>query len=597
MRKKTFRTTHWLILAASLTMLWPAEECVAKDKKKTAAATTAPAWVDPLSQTDRLRYNYLFLEAVNRGNADDHAAAFDLLCRCVQIDPTAAEAYFLRSTYYMQMERDTLALRDLQQAAMLRPSNDTYQERLAQMYINNGNLEQATSVYEQLTQQQKDRGDLLNVLIQLYKYQKDYDKMLQAIDRLERVEGEDEQYAMARLNVYELQGDTKNARRVLKELADSHPNDMNYTVMLGNWLMQNDGKAEAGELFTKALEADPDNTYVQCSMYDYYKANGQTALAEEMLHKILLSKNTPSDNRVQFLRQAILDNEQNGGDSLKILSIFDRLHEAMPKEKGVAEMKVAYYALKHMPDTLQNDALIELLALSPDNGAARYQLIQNLWGEDHWQEVAYHSEMGMLYNPDEMGFYYFAGLARYYGKDEEAALNALKKATANIGQESDATIVSEIYAIMGEIYHKRDMMPEAYAAYDSCLHWKPDNIGTLNNYAYFLAMDDKDLKRAEAMSLKTIQAEPNNSTYLDTYAWVLYKEERYAEAKIYIDQALQNMADSAGSADIWEHAGDIYIENELGDEAVTYWQRAIEAGAEAKAMQRRIDLYHKKSNK
>ncbi len=597
MRKKIFRTTHWLILAALLAMLWPAEECMAKDKKKTAAATPAPAWVDALSQTDRLRYNYLFLEAVSRGNADDSAAAFDLLCRCVQIDSTAAEAYFMRSTYYMQMGRDTLALRDLKQAAKLRPSNDTYQERLAQMYINNGELEQATSVYEQLAQQQKDRADLLNVLVQLYKYQKDYDKMLLAIDRLESVEGEDEQFAMARFNVYELQGDTKNAHRVLKELADSHPNDMNYTVMLGNWLMQNDGKAEAGELFTKALEADPDNTYVQCSMYDYYKANGQTALAEEMLNKILLSKNTPSDNRVQFLRQAIIDNEQNGGDSLKILSLFDRLHEAMPKENGVAEMKVAYYAMKHMPDSVQNDALIELLALSPDNGAARYQLIQNLWGEDHWQEVAYHSEMGMLYNPDEMGFYYFAGLARYYGKDDEAALNALKKATANIGQKSDATIVSEIYAVMGEIYHKRDMMQEAYAAYDSCLHWKPDNIGTLNNYAYFLSLDGKDLKRAEAMSLKTIQAEPKNSTYLDTYAWILYKEERYAEAKIYIDQALQNMADSTGSADIWEHAGDIYIENELGDEAVNYWQRAIEAGADAKAMQRRIDLYHKKPNK
>ena len=120
---------------------------------------------------------------------------------------------------------------------------------------------------------------------------------------------------------------------------------------------------------------------------------------------------------------------------------------------------------------------------------------------------------------------------------------------------------------------------KAYAAFDSCLQWKPDQVMTLNNYAYFLSVDGKDLKKAEEMSAKTIKAEPKNSTYLDTYAWILYKEERYTEAKLYIDQALANLSDSAMRADLLEHAGDIYYAAGLREQALDYWTQAVKAGS------------------
>lgn len=97
---------------------------------------------------------------------------------------------------------------------------------------------------------------------------------------------------------------------------------------------------------------------------------------------------------------------------------------------------------------------------------------------------------------------------------------------------------------MGEIYSANDLKKEAYAAYDSCLQYDPGNIGTLNNYAYFLSVDGVDLDRAEKMSAKVIAAEPKNATYLDTYAWILYRLGRYADAKIYIDQTLKFVSDS-----------------------------------------------------
>jgi Tfp pilus assembly protein PilF len=104
--------------------------------------------------------------------------------------------------------------------------------------------------------------------------------------------------------------------------------------------------------------------------------------------------------------------------------------------------------------------------------------------------------------------------------------------------------------------------------------WKADNIGCLNNYAYHLSELGQQLERAEQMSYRTIKAEPKNATYLDTYAWILFKQKRYSEARIYMDQTLQN--DSTTSAEVMEHAGDIYFHVGETDKALTFWQQALE---------------------
>ena len=133
--------------------------------------------------------------------------------------------------------------------------------------------------------------------------------------------------------------------------------------------------------------------------------------------------------------------------------------------------------------------------------------------------------------------------------------------------------------ISGDILHSMNKAEEAYAAYDSCLNINPNEISCLNNYAYYLSEENRDLKRAEQMSYKTITAEPENTTYLDTYAWILYMQKRYEEARIYIDQALKNDSTETSSV-IWEHAGDIYIRLGLKSDASNYWQKAIDSGAD-----------------
>jgi tetratricopeptide (TPR) repeat protein len=187
-----------------------------------------------------------------------------------------------------------------------------------------------------------------------------------------------------------------------------------------------------------------------------------------------------------------------------------------------------------------------------------------------------------------MAFYYYQGIAYYQNSQLDEALDAFQNGIGVITQQSDPAIVSDFYAVMGDIMHQKGMDREAYAAYDSCLQWKDDNIACLNNYAYYLSIKGEQLDKAEQMSYRTIKAEPKNATYLDTYAWILFMQKRYAEAKIYIEQALQN--DNDTNAVIKEHAGDIYIMNHDTERALELWRKAQQDDAGNKILARKIKL-------
>ena len=588
LKKNTGFIGLWLLLLCCLALPSQAR----RDKIKRVAPQAVKA--DSLSYEASRRYNYFFLEAVRQQNAGHYDAAFDLINYCLQLNPNAAEAYFMRSGYYSELNLDSLDFADLVKAATLQPSNDTYQERLAEGYLNTGKYDKAIETYENLYSNNRSRSDVLGDLVQLYKQQKDYDGMLRTIRRIEQVEGESDQTAMIKMNVYELKGDEKNAYKTLKMLADTHPIDQNYTLMLGNWLMQHKGQKEAYKLYTEALNADPSNVYAQSAMYDYYRAMSQDSLANGMMNRILLGKNTPQKSRIQFLRQAIMDSEERKDDSTEVVKLIDRVQQVVPTDTLVAQMRVAYYSMKKFPKPDVNKALSELLELQPDNAGTRMQLIQNEWDSGNWKKIDSLSTPGMLYNPDEMAFYYFSGLSRWYEKDNRGALDALQRGTRAITDKSNRETVGVIYSILGEIYHNMGNKAQSFAAYDSCLQWKPDDVVTLNNYAYYLGEEGVNLKKAEEMSAKAVKAEPKNATYLDTYAWVLYKQKRYAEAKIYIDMALKFTADSTNDATLREHAGDIYVGLKNYTSAVEFYKQALQQGGDIKTLNRKINLYRKR---
>ena len=533
-----------------------------------------------LSPETSLRYNYFFFEAMNQQNAGHYDAAFDLLNRCLDINPNAAEAWFYLSMYQGEFGHDSLALASMEKAARLRPDNATYQEQLAQHYLNARQYDKATAVYEQLAENFRQRSDVLQMLIRLYQQNKNYDGMIDVINRIEEIEGANEEITLSKMRVYEMKGDKKAAWNALKALSDKHPSDLNYRVMMGNWLMQNNRQKEAYKIFTDALKEEPDNGYVQASMYDYYRESGQDSLARKMMLDIIVSPKASTESKAIMMRQAIQENEQLGGDSTAILALYDKILQVNPKDSDMAEMRVAYMTLKQMPTDSINGAIRQLLAIAPENAGARLQLLGSYLRSKDWDSVIAICSEGSRYTPEEMAFYYYAGLAYYQKEEHEEALGSFQRGVAQVKENSNKELVSDLYYFMGDLYHQKGQENKAFVCYDSCLQWKDDHVPCLNNYAYYLSVKGQDLHRAELMSYKTVKEEPQNATYLDTYAWILFMQERYAEAKIYIDQAVACDTDSVQSSVIIEHAGDIYYKNGEPEKAISYWEKALESEPE-----------------
>ena len=536
--------------------------------------------------TQSLSYDSFFLEAMMQRQKGNNDAVFDLLQHCIKINPKAAEAYFYLAQYYLLLKNDSLAQQCYMKAAELEPENATFLETVAQSYINQQDFPKAIAVVEQLYNQDKSRDELLEMLYELYQQTGDNDKAIETLNRIEAAEGKSERLSYAKSGIYTKMGNKQAAIAEMAALAEKYPNDLNYKGMYADMLLRNDEEQQAFQIYNDILAEEPDNTRTQISLLNYFKVQGEAEKADSVAEQILLNRNTTTEQRIYLMRQMVSDSERTDGDSTRILTLFHKMLAQPQQSDDIAMLCAAYMDLKQMPRDSVRAMLQTVLRIAPDNAAARLQLVSFAWDRKDHDEVIALCQEARQYNPEEMAFYYYQGMSYYQKDDPDNALSAFQNGIGVITQDSNPDIVSDFYAVMGDLLHQKGLAREAFEAYDSCLQWKPDNIMCLNNYAYYLSEMGQQLDKAEQMSYKSIKAEPKNATYLDTYAWILFMQKRYAEAKIYIDQALQNDADS--SAVITEHAGDIYIQNKDTDRAVELWQQALEKDPKNKLLSRKI---------
>lgn len=581
-RRKIFGWTGLVVVVATVFC-----SCGSHGAKLQAAKQSVP--VIQLSAEEQRKYDQFFLDAIIEREKGHSNAAFDLLRHCLDINPNASEAHYFIAQYYNALEEDSLSLLHFKRAAELNPDNETYMETLSQVYIRQRDYKTAISVVERLYDRNKDREDLLELLFQLYQQVKDYPNAISVLDRIENIDGKSERLSMAKSECYTQMGNQKAAIEEIAGLAKQYPHDLNYQGLYGDMLMMNGEEEQALEVFQQVLKEEPDNSRALMALRNYYQAKEDTLTADSLLERLLFSRNTQQENKIYLIRQEIMASEANGGDSTKVLSLFRKMNAIQP-DADMSILQATYMDLKKMPKDSINRVLEQVLDIAPDNSAARLQLVSNAWEAEDMDRIVSLCQAARQYNPDEMAFYYYQGIAYYKQEKLDEALSAFQNGIGVINENSNPNIVSDFYAVMGDILHQKGLAEEAYAAYDSCLQWKDDNIGCLNNYAYYLSEEGVQLDKAEQMSYKTIKAEPKNATYLDTYAWILFMQQRYSEARIYIDQALQNKDDSVDNSVILEHAGDIYSFCQQPDQALAYWQDALKTAPENQVLIRKIKL-------
>ena len=526
---------------------------------------------DPLTPEQRRKYDYYFLEAVRMKQKGDYDAAYELYQHCLDIYPASGAALYELSQFYMYLGQERKGELALKQAVSSDESNFWYKQTLASYYERKRDVPKAIAVYENMADQFPSRLEPLMSLIDLYNQTKSYQQVINTLNRLEELDGKSEQISMEKFRMFLLLGDQEKAFTEIESLSKEYPYDMRYQTILGDVYLNNDKPQEALGVYQRILKEEPGYAPALISMASYYQKTGQDSLYQAQLDTILLNDDVQSDTKMEIMRQLILQSEQTTKDSTQIVSLFKEILDRPQQNADLAMLCAQYMITKHM-EKESVPVLNQVLSLDPENKPARLQLLSYAIRDNNLDEVIRVATPALEYNPDAMEFYYYLGLAHYQKEETDKAMEIFQQGLKQVNEKSDKGIVSDFYAILGDLYHSKEMKAEAYAAYDSSLVYNPNNIGTLNNYAYYLSVERTNLDKAEEMSYKTVKAEPENATYLDTYAWILFEKKRYTEARIYIEQAMKNGGDS--SQVIVEHCGDIYYMSGEKEKALECWKKA-----------------------
>lgn len=556
--------------------------------KTTAKADGASLMKETLLSAEQQRkYDYFFLEAMRMKGKNEYDAAFGLLQHCLDINPTASSALYEISQYYMFLRQVPQGQVALEQAVAFAPDNYWYSQGLVSLYQQQNELDKAAALLEKMVTRFPSKQDPLFSLLDIYSRQEKYNDVISTLNRLEKRLGKNEQLSMEKFRIYLQMKDDKKAFQEIESLVQEYPMDMRYQVILGDVYLQNGKKQEAYDAYQKVLAVEPDNPMALFSMASYYEQTGQKELYQQQLDTLLLNKKVTSDTKISVMRQVIAENEQSSAkDSTQVIALFDRMMKQDMDDPQIPMLYSQYLLSKNMEQKAV-PVLEQVVDLDPTNKAARLMLVSAAVKKEDYKQIIKVCEPGIEATPDALELYYYLAIAYHQAEQGDSVLSVCNRALEHITPDTRKEVISDFYSIMGDIYHTKKQMTEAYAAYDSALVYNPSNIGALNNYAYYLSVERRDLDKAEEMSYKTVKAEPNNSTYLDTYAWILFEKGNYAEARIYIDNAMKN--DGEKSDVIVEHCGDIYFMTGDVEGALKYWKKALEMGSESKTLKQKIE--------
>jgi len=499
-----------------------------------------------LSGSERLRFEYFAMEGMKQRQKGNAAAAADLFGHALEINPDADELVYALANYFEDAD-DSLFLSHIRRAIELNPANSVYQTELAAYYIRSNNYGEAIEILEQNYRDGVNKSGTLEVLVSLYMATDQPDMALDALNRIEMKDERSLATTLKKIQVYEQQSDTLAAYAALKSLADENSDDPQYKVMLGNWLVQKGKGDEARLCLEEALRQAPDDYNALMSLYDYYNSSGRDSLAQDMADRVLRSANTPQKDRARFMGNCMrsIYNRSENGDTVAAFAFFDKLLAANPNDSLAAYFRVSLMQTLDFPADSILPAMDKYFAIVPDDPEMRLRQAQIFAAQGDWQQTLAATRRGLEYSPDELVFYYFNAISLVQLEREREATAVLKGGLAKRGEGTNNELVADCYGFLGDMLHKEGHVAEAFAAYDSCLVYKPDHTSSLNNYAYYLSLSGRDLKKAELMSYQTVIEEPDNSTYLDTYAWILFQQGRYDDAQTYIDMAIKAIEDEA----------------------------------------------------
>lgn len=506
-------------------------------------------WVLSMSffaaSAQQAKFDYIFQEAMRQKLANNYDAAIDLFDYCRQLDPSSGAVLYELSELYRYVKNDSLAIQSLEHACKLYPKNYWYKNKLVSFYLNQRRTDEALKNVEDMARLFPEKEEVLWMLHDLYESKNDYVNMVKVLDKIEVKEGKSEKLSMMKFGLFVQMNDEKRAFEEMEKLADEYPNDLRYQVVIGDLYLDAGKKEEALKQYKMVEAQDPTNMTLLLSMANFYHQEGDEARYQEYISKVLTHKDVDDVTRVRMLGVLVRENLDTHADSTYLLALFDKVLQEPQEHTDILELKVRYMDKKKMPVEDQKPILRRILEIDPEHDMARHMLLKYAVEENDHQSIVNICKPAVEYNADSPVFYFYMGVEYYLIDEKEKSMDALRSGLNRVENEMDEEnrfkIRTHSYALLGDIYHQLGQDDKAFQAYDSCLIYNKNDAMVLNNYAYYLSLKKKDLQRAEEMSRLSNELEPDNATYLDTYAWVLFQQKRYDEAKQYMDKVVELM--------------------------------------------------------
>lgn len=551
--------------------------------KQIASKENASVSKDSISSEKQKEFEFLFVEALKQKVVGNQQRAVSLLSSCLEIDPNSSAAMFELANLHLANNDLTSASLLLEKAVNINPSNKWYKLQLARIYAQLSKFEESAVLYDQLSKGEPENQEYLYMKAMTLSSAKKFDEAIKAFNDLEKKVGINEQIALSKEQVYLEAGKTKEAFAEIRKLIEFNPAEPRYYGLLADAYLDQGDNENALKNYQKILELDPDNGYVHFSLSNYYRMQGDKALAFDHTLKGFQSNEVDVDTKLQLYLMFSGNVEEVRLTDEETEKLVATLVESHPDDYRVYTV-YAEFLIKQKRWVEARDQLITVTEM----GVNDYMIWEQILYLDNelqdWQALYHHTKSAIDLFPNQPQVYFFHAVACIsLEKFEE---------TIAISDEGMLIVVDnprmsgQLTFIKGEAQYKLGMVSEAYELFDKALTLDPENFIAMNNYAYYLSIEGRDLEKAERMSGKVVERYPDNPTYLDTYAWVLFKKQNYSLAKFYMEIAINK--GGSENPTLLEHYGDILFMLDRVDEAVANWQKAKELGGDSVKLEKKI---------
>lgn len=531
------------------------------------------------------RTGTMLYDAVVKYNDEDYAGAHRLLQQLLKEEPGNDAAH-----YYMGLVRFALsnaegAESSLKKAVALDSGNFWYRFRLAGLYSVTGRPELTLSMYEQLLKDFPKKTELYYSIIELYVQQKEYEAALGVLDQIETVFGENEMTAMMRFDLLRSCGREEEGFEKLREFNSQHSLP-NVSVMLGDYYMGSYRDTLAEQMYREALEFEKDYAPAYLGLAGICHMNGDFSGYFGYLNRFMSNPSVNPAYKSKYLENMIMG--ADGRFIKAFLPQMDSLVEAAvlssAGDTAVNSVAGLYYYGTARPLRAE-ECFLENVRLAPGSAQARANYMDVLYFTGKWDSLRVFSRESSELFPEEPYFVELNAVASMMDGDPKAAIKGYE-ALLKMAQ-GDSAMTVRACSVLGDLYHSEGNAAMGNRYYDRALKLSPDNVIVLNNYAYFLSISGKGLRKAYAMSKKCVEAEPDNPTYLDTFGWILYLMDRPLEAKSFFKHAM--LYGGRESAVILDHYAEVLFKLGDYDLAMLYWGQAKAKNAQASSEDQKIE--------